>query len=89
MQKLFYLPEAHTDFVFAVFAEEFGLVGAAVMVALFLALVWRIFRLAMRAVRSERFWQRQPLGREEPHVHTDIDESLEAEPGAEPDREPA
>jgi cell division protein FtsW len=57
VQKLFYLPEAHTDFVFAVFAEEFGLVGATVLVALFLALVWRIFRLAMRAVRSERFFE--------------------------------
>lgn len=57
VQKLFYLPEAHTDFVFAVFAEEFGLVGATVLVALFLALVFRIFRLAMRAVRSERFFE--------------------------------
>ena len=57
VQKLFYLPEAHTDFVFAAFAEEFGLVGSAVIVALFLALVFRIFRLAMRAVRSERFFE--------------------------------
>jgi cell division protein FtsW len=57
VQKLFYLPEAHTDFVFAVFAEEFGLAGATVLVGLFLVLVWRIFRLAMRAVRSERFFE--------------------------------
>lgn len=57
VQKLFYLPEAHTDFVFAVFAEEFGLVGASALVGLFLALIWRIFRLAMRAVRSERFFE--------------------------------
>jgi cell division protein FtsW len=57
VQKLFYLPEAHTDFVFAVFAEEFGLAGVIVLVGLFLALVWRIFRLAMRAVRSERFFE--------------------------------
>lgn len=57
VQKLFYLPEAHTDFVFAVFAEEFGLAGAVVIVGLFTALVWRIFRLAMRAVRSERFFE--------------------------------
>ena len=34
MQKLFYLPEAHTDFVFAVIAEEFGLVGSVVLIAL-------------------------------------------------------
>ena len=57
VQKLFYLPEAHTDFVFAVFAEEFGLVGTTVLVGLFLALVWRILRLAMRAIRSERFFE--------------------------------
>ena len=49
VQKLFYLPEAHTDFVFAVFAEEFGLLGALLLIMLFLALVWRIFCLAIRA----------------------------------------
>ncbi|MBT8078529.1 MAG: putative lipid II flippase FtsW [Gammaproteobacteria bacterium] len=54
VQKLFYLPEAHTDFVFAVFAEEFGLLGSLVLIALFLALLWRVFRLAMRAAESER-----------------------------------
>ena len=57
VQKLFYLPEAHTDFVFAVFAEEFGLLGGAVLVALFLALLWRIFALAMRAVNSDRLFE--------------------------------
>jgi len=57
VQKLFYLPEAHTDFVFAVFAEEFGLLGSVMLVALFLALVWRIFRLAIRAMRSERLFE--------------------------------
>jgi cell division protein FtsW len=41
VQKLFYLPEAHTDFVFAVFAEEFGLLGSLILIALFLALLWR------------------------------------------------
>lgn len=56
VQKLFYLPEAHTDFVFAVYAEEFGLLGSIVMIALFLALLWRIFRLAMRAADAERFF---------------------------------
>ncbi len=39
VQKLFYLPEAHTDFVFAVFAEEFGLVGVTLVVLVFLTLV--------------------------------------------------
>ena len=44
IQKLFYLPEAHTDFVFAVLAEELGLVGVMGVIALFLALVWRAFQ---------------------------------------------
>jgi len=46
IQKLFYLPEAHTDFVFAVLAEEFGFVGVAVIVAGFLVIVLRSLRLA-------------------------------------------
>ena len=57
VQKLFYLPEAHTDFVFAVFAEEFGLLGSVVLIALFLALLWRVFKLAMHAADSERFFE--------------------------------
>ncbi len=57
VQKLFYLPEAHTDFVFAVFAEEIGLAGSLLMIALFLALLWRVFRLAIRAVRAERYFE--------------------------------
>ena len=57
VQKLFYLPEAHTDFVFAVFAEEFGLLGSVVLIVLFLALLWRVFKLAMRAADSERFFE--------------------------------
>jgi cell division protein FtsW len=57
VQKLFYLPEAHTDFVFAVFAEEFGLLGSLVLIALFLALLWRIFSIAKRAAATERFFE--------------------------------
>ena len=57
VQKLFYLPEAHTDFVFAVFAEEFGLLGSLVLIALFLALLWRVFKLGMRAFDAERFFE--------------------------------
>jgi cell division protein FtsW len=49
VQKLFYLPEAHTDFLFAVLAEELGLVGVAVTLGLFLALTWRAFVIARRA----------------------------------------
>ncbi|MFQ6004709.1 MAG: putative lipid II flippase FtsW [Woeseia sp.] len=57
VQKLFYLPEAHTDFVFAVFAEEFGLFGSLLLIGLFLALVWRIFRLAKQAANAERMFE--------------------------------
>ncbi|MCP5338773.1 MAG: putative lipid II flippase FtsW [Sinobacteraceae bacterium] len=49
VQKLFYLPEAHTDFLFAVLAEEFGLIGVVVVLGLFLALVWRAFWIARLA----------------------------------------
>lgn len=57
VQKLFYLPEAHTDFVFAVYAEETGLLGSVILISLFLALFWRIFKLAMRAAAAERLFE--------------------------------
>jgi cell division protein FtsW len=47
--KLFYLPEAHTDFLFAVLAEELGLMGVLLTLGLFLALVWRVFFVARLA----------------------------------------
>ena len=49
VQKLFYLPEAHTDFVFAVLAEELGLIGVIGVIALFVALVWRAFHVSKLA----------------------------------------
>ena len=52
VQKLFYLPEAHTDFLFAVLAEELGLFGVAVTLGLFLALTWRAFVIARRAYEA-------------------------------------
>jgi cell division protein FtsW len=52
VQKLFYLPEAHTDFLFAVLAEELGLAGVVLTLALFLALVWRSFYIARLASRA-------------------------------------
>ncbi|HVN64260.1 MAG TPA: putative lipid II flippase FtsW [Candidatus Binataceae bacterium] len=45
-QKMFYLPESHTDFIFAVIGEEFGLIGAAVVIALFMAILFRGMRIA-------------------------------------------
>jgi cell division protein FtsW len=49
VQKLFYLPEAHTDFLFAVLAEELGLAGVLLTLGLFLALIWRSFHIARLA----------------------------------------
>jgi cell division protein FtsW len=48
-QKLFYLPESHTDFIFAIIGEELGFLGAAAIVALFVVLVWRGLRIGLRA----------------------------------------
>lgn len=53
VQKLFYLPEAHTDFLFAVLAEELGLAGILTVLALFMILVWRAFVIARRAERLD------------------------------------
>ncbi len=49
VQKLFYLPEAHTDFVFAVLAEELGVLGSVGTILLFGLLVWRCFGIARAA----------------------------------------
>jgi cell division protein FtsW len=49
VQKLFYLPEAHTDFLFAVLAEELGLFGVLLTIGLFVALAWRALHIARLA----------------------------------------
>jgi cell division protein FtsW len=49
IQKLFYLPEAHTDFLFSVIGEELGLLGVFIVIALYAALIWRIFAIARAA----------------------------------------
>jgi cell division protein FtsW len=48
-QKLFYLPEAHTDFIYAVICEELGFVGALIVIALFVVYGWRGLRAAFSA----------------------------------------
>jgi cell division protein FtsW len=48
-QKLFYLPEAHTDFIYAVICEELGFIGAAIVIALFAAYAWRGLRASFNA----------------------------------------
>ena len=49
MQKLFYLPEPHNDFIYSVIAEELGFVGATVIVGCFCVITWRGLRAAVRA----------------------------------------
>ena len=56
IQKLFYLPEAHTDFVFAVLAEELGLLGVCLIIVLYAVLVWRAFVIAAQAVKAENLF---------------------------------
>lgn len=46
-QKWFYLPEQHTDFIFAVLGEELGFFGGALVILLFLVFIWRGFRIAL------------------------------------------
>ncbi|MDN5361214.1 MAG: cell division protein FtsW [Moorella sp. (in: firmicutes)] len=48
-QKLYYVPENHTDFIFAILSEELGFIGAALVIILFLLLVWRGFQVAFKA----------------------------------------
>lgn len=56
VQKLFYLPEAHTDFVFAILAEEMGAVGSVLAIALFAALIARIFIVARKAEQAGQYF---------------------------------
>ena len=52
VQKLFYLPEAHTDFLFAVLAEELGMAGVIIVIGLFAFIVWRAIAIGGRAERA-------------------------------------
>jgi cell division protein FtsW len=56
IQKLFYLPEAHTDFLFSVIGEELGLLGVCTVIALYSLLIWRAFGVAVEAeLAGQRF----------------------------------
>ncbi len=56
VEKLFYLPEAHTDFLLAVIAEELGFAGVIAVIALFAWLTWRAFAIGNQAARLERYF---------------------------------
>jgi cell division protein FtsW len=56
VQKLFYLPEAHTDFLFAVLAEELGLIAVLILIALYALLIWRILVIGRRAAKKNELF---------------------------------
>jgi cell division protein FtsW len=56
VQKMLYLPEAHTDFVFAIFAEEFGFVGVICLLGLYTAMIIRIFQLGRQAMALQSWY---------------------------------
>jgi len=56
VEKLHYLPEAHTDFIVAVIGEELGFVGVSVLVIVFAFLVWRAFDIGRQAIAMERIF---------------------------------
>jgi cell division protein FtsW len=56
LQKLLYLPETHTDFIFAIWAEEFGLLGIVALLALFGIVVWRAFAVGHAAEQRRQLF---------------------------------
>jgi len=56
VEKLFYLPEAHTDFLLAVIAEELGLVGVVVVIGMFALVVQRCFAIGRQAIALDRIF---------------------------------
>ncbi len=56
VQKLFYLPEAHTDFLFAVLAEELGFIAVVSVILLFALLAWRAFAIGRIAQQKEKLF---------------------------------
>src|SRR5690606_19742660 len=60
VQKLFYLPEPHNDFIYAVIGEELGLIGTTLVLACFVVITWRGLRASLRA--PDRFGAFLALG---------------------------
>lgn len=56
VEKLLYLPEAHTDFLLAVIAEELGFVGVALVIGLFIWILMRAFGIAKEAIENEKYF---------------------------------
>lgn len=56
IQKMFYLPEAHTDFIFAVLAEELGFIGVIMVIVLFTYLIWRALVIANVAMTNKQYF---------------------------------
>ena len=56
IQKLFYLPERHTDFIFSVLAEEFGLIGTISIIFLYLFVVWRAFMIGKISENAKKYF---------------------------------
>ena len=56
VQKLYYLPEAHNDFIFAVIVEELGFVGAISLIALYSCFIWLIFSIAKKSLERGDFF---------------------------------
>ncbi|QQS16876.1 MAG: putative lipid II flippase FtsW [Neisseriales bacterium] len=56
IQKLAYLPEPHTDFIMAVIAEEFGVIGVCLLITTYAWIVWRTFRIGEQARKLERYY---------------------------------
>ncbi len=54
VEKLHYLPEAHTDFIVAVIGEELGFVGVAGLILMFAFVVWRGFEIGRQAIAMDR-----------------------------------
>ena len=55
-QKYFFLPEAHTDFIFSIYLEETGAIGFLILFACYLVILWRLFKLAENAKNQNYFF---------------------------------